>query len=174
MLLILLIAGPCYAEDPLETLNTVEDTLNTMERTLDAQAAGQDEGAVDRDLTEPDAGARQKEPPAKERYFVSDEPLGARGWVAARPCPKESRAFKGVQGPESCADAAGDAGGYFWESRSALAADLRPGTLVVATQAKKGSWFIARVTDLTELRNGYVGVSAPFKAPVQGLRIIEE
>jgi len=38
MLLFLLLAGTCYADEPLETLNTVEDTLTTMEKTLDAQA----------------------------------------------------------------------------------------------------------------------------------------
>ena len=38
MLMLLAIAVPCYAEDPLESLNSVEDTLRAMEMSLESQA----------------------------------------------------------------------------------------------------------------------------------------
>ena len=158
MLTCLLIAGTCHAEDPLETLNTVEDTVSTMERTLQSHADRRVESGI---------------LPDQELYFVSDEPLGARGWVLVRPCPRESRPNQVPTGAESCAEVTGDRGGYFWPSSEASAAELKPGVAVIAHLAKEGTWFLARVTDVSELSGGFVSVSAPFKVPVKGLRIVE-
>src|SRR6185369_13426541 len=100
MLFLLLVAGPCYAEDPLETLNTVEDTLSTMERTLQAQQfPGAEKGAG----REGSASVGQGEEHGKELYFVSEEPLGATGWVAVRPCLVRG-GLPLLPGPEVCAD----------------------------------------------------------------------
>lgn len=165
MLMFLFIAGPCNAEDPLETLNTVEDTLTTMERNLRNKAVEQ--GA--RKAYSNSTSARLRELPGKELYFASDEPLAALGWVTVRPCPS----VQAAPAPQACAHVVGEAGGYYWETRAAVAGDLRPGVVVVGQQGKDGTWFMARVTDISELRSGYVAVSAPFKAPVNRLRIIE-
>lgn len=172
MLIFILFAGPCHAEDPLETLNTIEDTLSTMAHTLNAQAAHQGESAEERELA--GSGGERGELAGREIYFVSNEPLGERDWVAVRPCPGGIGAAGIARAPESCAEVAGDAGGYFWKSRAALAADLKPGVLVVARQTKEGAWFVGRVTDVSQLHSGYVEAAAPFKVPVQGLRVIEE
>ena len=172
ILIFILIAGPCHAEDPLETLNTVEDTLSTMAHTLNAQAAQQGESAEERELA--GSGGERGELTGREIYFVSNEPLGERDWVAVRPCPGGIGAAGIARAPESCAEMAGDAGGYFWKSRAALTADLKSGVLVVARQTKEGAWFVGRVTDVSQLHSGYVEAAAPFKVPVQGLRIIEE
>jgi hypothetical protein len=47
MLTLLLIAVPCFADDPLETLNTVEDTLSTMTQVLKTQAAEEAQSRAD-------------------------------------------------------------------------------------------------------------------------------
>jgi len=73
-----------------------------------------------------------------------------------------------------CADEAGEAGGYFWASRAAAAADLKPGVVVMGRQARKGNWVLATVTDVSEVGSGYLAVSAPFKLQLKGLRILVE
>lgn len=79
MLMFLSIAGTCFAEDPLETLNSIEDTLSTMEHALNAQAAEQ--GEVSGTGTDAAGQARSFN---RERYFVSDEPLGVSAPVTAQ------------------------------------------------------------------------------------------
>ncbi|MCM0082332.1 hypothetical protein L4X63_12110 [Geomonas sp. Red32] len=37
VLVMVLMAGKCFADDPLESLNTVQDTVSTMEQTLRTQ-----------------------------------------------------------------------------------------------------------------------------------------
>lgn len=156
MLVLLFVAGTCYAEDPLETLNTVEDTLTTMEHTLKNRTAEQSETV----------------------YFVSDESLGSRDWVSARQCSEEGAVSTVAPRPDSCvsqADEREGSGSHFWKSRVALASDLRPGVIVVALDTKKeGGWVIARVVNVAELEKGLVEISAPFKATVGNLRVVEE
>jgi hypothetical protein len=156
MLVLLFVAGTCYAEDPLETLNTVEDTLTTMEHTLKARTAEQ---------TEP-------------VYFVSDESLGPRGWVSARQCSEDEAGSTIPRRPDSCvsqADERESSGTHFWKSRVALPSDLRPGVLVVALDAEKeGGWVITKVVNVAELEKGFVEITAPFKATLCNLRLVEE
>lgn len=45
VLLFLSIAGTSFAEDPLESLNTVEDTVSTMQHTLKLQSGHADSAA---------------------------------------------------------------------------------------------------------------------------------
>ena len=75
MLICLLVAGTCHAEDPLETLNTVEDTLSTMERTLHNLADRRVEEGAGTGSVLAGQSARQEELTDQELYFVSDEPL---------------------------------------------------------------------------------------------------
>lgn len=152
MLMVLSIAGTCYADDPLETLNSVEDTVTTMQHTLKAQA---------KEHRETDGSL----------YFLSREPLGARGWVAVKPCGEEAAA----DAEESCTALAGQGatgGERFWKSRLAAPADLKPGAIVLAQD--KGAWVVTRITDLSELDSGYVGTAAPFRTLAKGLRVVEE
>jgi hypothetical protein len=156
MLVLLFVAGTCYAEDPLETLNTVEETLTTMEHTLKARAAEQ----------------------ADPVYFVSDESLGARGWVNARQCSEDGAVSTVPPPPDSCVSQSEEretSGSHFWKSRVALPSDLRPGVVVVAHNDRMdGGWVIAKVTNVAELERGYVEISAPFKGKVGKLRVVEE
>lgn len=165
--LFIAIAAPCYAEDPLETLNTVEDTVNTMQRALKTRA---EQGIAGSD-------APGETLPHDDRlYFTSEEEIGAGGYVAVRPCTEEIARAQGTSDAQSCVwqpDGSVALGNHFWKSRPAHSQDLRVGALVVARvpHGDEG-WVLARVTGLSTPGNE-VEISAPFRAPLKGLRIVE-
>lgn len=168
VLLFIAIAVPCYAEDPLETLNTVEDTVNTMQRALKTRAEQRFAG--------PDAPGETL--PLDDRlYFISEEGIGASGYVAVRPCTEEIALAQALSDAQSCVwqpDGSVALGNHFWKSRPALAGELRLGALVVARESEgEGGWVLARITGLSTLGNGHVEISAPFRAALKGLRIVE-
>lgn len=174
MLIFLLIAGNCWAEDPLETLNTVEDTLSTMERTL-----GHPSERAERAVSQAGAGSAGAREPFRfgpELYFVSDESLGVRGWVKVRLCSAEETLSPHAPAAESCSSQRSEAVGvenYYWKGRAAQAAELRPGLLVVARDtANDGEWYLSRITGISEIDSGFVALSAPFRAQLTHLRIV--
>jgi hypothetical protein len=154
MLLFLSLAGTCFADDPLESLNTVADTLSTMEQTLHAQAANR-----------------------QEIYFLSDEPLGALGWVKVRPCNPGEASLPATPEAGSCGAAAETPSGAtrLWKSRAATVEQLRPGAMVIARDSTdERSWYLARITDISQLASGSVAVSAPIRAALKDLRMVGE
>ena len=176
LLIILSFAGTSFAKDPLESLNSVEDTLKTMERTLEVQAwhdgdetiAGKGAGA----------GALMEGDDEREPYFVSEEPLDHNGWVRVKPCDVEGLlSLSGSDGEDciSLAEQASTGESYIWKSRAALPSDLKSGVMVLAQdKAKDGAWYLATVTDASELATGYLVISAPFRAQLKGLRVVEQ
>lgn len=171
MFILLTVAFPCYAEDPLESLNTVEDTLTTMEQTLRSRATHRTTAALSM------RGAMETLPQDERLYFVSDEALGEAEWVVARPCTEEVAVARAESDANSCvaqADGWVAMGPHYWKSRPALPGELRVGMVVVARdEAVDSGWFVATITDLAGLSIGFVKVSAPFRAAVKGLRIVE-
>ena len=172
MLLFVSLAPPCYAEDPLETLNTIEDTLRTMERTLKTRAES-NSSRIFAEAGAPNEGISLH----GELYFVSDEPLGESGSVSVRACTEEIAQAQAVSDGQSCvwqADGTVAIAGHYWKSRLAAPADLYVGAVVVARdQSGDGGWFLTRITDLSELGSGYLATSARLRLPVKGLRIAE-
>uniref|UniRef100_C6E349 SH3 domain-containing protein n=1 Tax=Geobacter sp. (strain M21) TaxID=443144 RepID=C6E349_GEOSM len=170
MFLFIAITVPCHAEDPLESLNTVEDTLSTMQRALRVREENRNVGAA---LAE---AAMQRLPEDDHLYFVADEEIGSNGWLGVRPCTEELAANGEPETSQSCvrqSDGSVVMGSHYWKSRSASAADLRPGALVVIRDESGDGWFLSRITDLAALGKGEVGVSAPFTAALKGLRLVE-
>lgn len=171
MLLLLSLSVPCYAEDPLETLNTVEDAISTMEQALRTRAEGRGPRYYS-------AGAPLSMAlPSDDRlYFVSEENLGSGGWVTVKPCTEEVARAQASSGDQSCAwqpDGTVAMGAYFWKSRPASPEDLHVGEVVAVQDGSDGAWVVTRITDLSELGSGHVAVSAPFKASLRGLRVVE-
>ena len=78
MLMFLSVAVPCYAEDPLEGLNTIEETLTLMEKSLEAQAWDGGDGAVASGTTGDDAAAAGV-PLQREPDSGSEGPSGVDG-----------------------------------------------------------------------------------------------
>lgn len=172
MFISLALAVPCYAEDPLESLNTVEDTLSTMEQTLKLRGEGKGSGSHPGGRS-----ATERLPQDDQLVFVSDQPLGTDEWMPVRPCTEEVALARVATDAEGCVwqpDGTVDLGGNFWRSRPAARHDLRVGVFVVGLdEAPDGAWFLARVTDICALDSGYVATSAPFRTPLKGLRVVE-
>lgn len=172
MFLFLAIAVPCHAEDPLETLNTIEDTLSTMEQTLKMRA-----GHAGSAASATSWGVSERLPLDDRLYFVSDEAVGANNWVAVTPCTEEFAASQGSGDALSCVaqpDGTVAMGPYFWKSRPAAVEDLQVGaTVVVRDQSGDGGWVLATITDISQIESGFVATSAPFRAPLAGLRVVE-
>lgn len=78
MLMFLSVAVPCYAEDPLEGLNTIEETLTLMEKSLEAQAWDGGDGEVASGPRGGDAAAAGT-PLQQELDSGSEEPSGVDG-----------------------------------------------------------------------------------------------
>lgn len=162
----LVIAVPCHAEDPLESLNSVKDTIATMEQTLKQRSGpGNALSAV---------VASERLPVDDRLYFTSDEALDGNDWVVARPCTEEVARSRSEN--QSCVgqnDGTVSMSGHVWKSRPATAADIEIGAVVVVQDVSGGGWYLTRVTDISEKRNGYVATAVPYRAPVKGLRVVE-
>lgn len=109
MLMVLSIAVPCYADDPLETLNTVDDTLRIMERSLEAQAwRGADDKGV-AVIAGKDAG-RKGSSLDRELVPAADEAVGAEGSALAKPTGAGDMVLVPGPDPDNCALSVEDAG----------------------------------------------------------------
>ncbi len=77
---------------------------------------------------------------------------------------------------------------YFWKTRVAVPADIKIGTLVIVLdiagdesiyrapenyeEAKTTAWFMAKITDISDLYKGYVMVSGGYKVNPKAIRVI--
>lgn len=78
--------------------------------------------------------------------------------------------------------------GNYWRTRMASKADLKIGTIVILIdlqgeggiyrapedkeQARTNSWFMAKITDVSDLYKGYLTVSGGYKADPKAIRVI--
>lgn len=124
-------------------------------------------------------------------YFVATETIGDRDWIyvelgklltpASPETKNQAKFFMVKNGKEAWMP--------FWiKTRIATKADLVPGTLVVIfndngqndvymapennQSARTGAWFLAKITDSSELFKGYVMVSGGYKADINNMRVI--
>lgn len=171
MLLLVAVAVPCHAEDPLETLNTIQDTVKTMQ-----QALKQHRETKGASMVLAAGSATERLPGDDWLYFTSEEDLGTKPLLPVRPCTEEVALARAGSDAQSCvgqADGTVAMGGHFWKSRPANLEDLRVGALVVIQdKAGDGEWFLARVAQ-SGASGGFVATSAPFRAPLKGLRVVE-
>lgn len=175
MLLFLSCAATCFADDPLESLNTVEDAMSTMERFFSTRAARQGNGNTVGGRS--GNAAKQQRTPGKIIYFVGDQPLDAHDWVRVTPCTEEGALSQGAPYPQSCVPPTGQTrrrGSYFWKTREVSPADLQPGVVVVARdKATDGAWYLARITDVSAAASGYLSVSAPCRVQIDSVRVVD-
>lgn len=125
-------------------------------------------------------------------YFISDEPLGQHSWIwvglakmvtpPSAATKKEAEFFQVKDGNKVWIK-------NYWQTRRAQKVELKLGTVVVAFNdhrqddiysapesketARGGSWFMAKITDLSDLYKGYVTVSGNYKVSPNNLRVIK-
>jgi len=123
-------------------------------------------------------------------FFISNEDLKSRAWMHVQlakmitsptaQTKSEAEFMKVHDGKQLWTK-------YYWSSRIATGADLKLGTLVIMlddtdgeglysppedkNQARNKSWFIAKITDTSDLFKGYVMVSGGYKVRVEAMRI---
>ncbi len=122
-------------------------------------------------------------------YFVSKQPY-KQGWmyvelakmiVPAKPETKNEAQFMTVREGEELWTK------YFFKTRIATVAECKVGTVVICfndnvkdevyhapedkDSARSGSWFIAKITDMSDLYKGYLTVSGGYKIDKDNLRV---
>lgn len=123
-------------------------------------------------------------------YFVSKEPY-KQGWIyvelakmiqPAKPETKNEAQFMTVREGEELWTK------HFWKTRIATVAECKVGTVVICfndnvkddvyhapedkDNARNGSWFMAKITDMSDLYKGYITVSGGYKINKDNLRLI--
>ncbi len=76
---------------------------------------------------------------------------------------------------------------YYWQSRPVPVSQVKVGSIVIALdvadndiyrapenkeEARTTKWFMAKVTDMSDVYKGFVTVSGPYKVSVKNLRLI--
>jgi hypothetical protein len=122
-------------------------------------------------------------------YFIGDKPLGTYTWVRVNigkmvtpPNPQtkgEAEFFRVRDGNKIWTK-------YFWTTRIATQDDLKLGVHVIMLDRRDGDifrppkskeernsdWFMAKITDLSDLYRGYVTASGGYKISPNALRVI--
>lgn len=127
----------------------------------------------------------------QDDFFISEQPLGTHEWIYVQlskmvtpPSSKtkgEGEFFKVTDGNRQWTR-------NFWKSRIAQAGELRLGTVAIIFEgalrdgvyfapdakdnARSGSWFMAKVTDMSDLYKGYLTVSGGYKVSPKNMRVI--
>lgn len=180
------VAATAMALDPGEVEKLVIDAARTA--TQESPAVPADEAAPAR---EPSAPGEDDHYIQRDDFFISEQPLGQHEWIYVQlskmvtsPSSKtkgEGEFFRVTDGNKQWTR-------NFWKSRIAHAGELRLGTVAIIFEgasrdgvyfapdtkdtARSGSWFMAKVTDLSDLYKGYVTVSGGYKASPKNLRVI--
>ncbi|MBP7603165.1 MAG: hypothetical protein KBA15_04515 [Spirochaetes bacterium] len=123
-------------------------------------------------------------------YFISKEPLGTRTWIwvtlakvvtAPSAATKYEGQFMAVHdGKEMWTKS-------YWKTRIGTKADIRLGAVIIAfdgnqqddvyqppknkKEARNEGWYMAKITDTSDLYKGYVMVSGGYRVSVDNIRI---
>jgi hypothetical protein len=127
----------------------------------------------------------------RDDFFISDQPLGQNSWIyvtlakmvtpPSSSTKREAEFFQVRDGNKVWTK-------YYWQTRRAGSAELKLGTVVVAfndhtenevylapegkEDARGRNWFMAKVTDTSDLYKGYVTVSGNYKVSTGNLRVM--
>ena len=128
----------------------------------------------------------------KDDYFVSDHPLEKQSYIyvtLSKMVTEPSELTKGEAEFFKIADGSNMWSKHFYQTRIIQKGELRLGTKVIIfeghrrengiyfapekkEEARGRAWFLAKVTDLSDLYRGYVTVSGNYKVSPKNLRII--
>lgn len=126
----------------------------------------------------------------QDDFFLATEPMGQSSWIyvklakmvtpPAAATKNEAEFYQIIDGNKLWTR-------HYWKTRPADKGDLKLGAVVVAfdkqgesdvyiapeskEESRGGSWFMAKVTDLSDLYKGYVTVSGNYKVSLGNLRV---
>jgi hypothetical protein len=122
-------------------------------------------------------------------YFIAKEPYKS-GWINVYVTKVVTPATKATKNEgQFMIISSGDEvwTKYFWRTRVATASDLKVGKVVIASEAHSAeggvysgpenkseayeSWFMSKITDMSEKHKGYVTVAGNYKVSIDALRI---
>ncbi len=126
----------------------------------------------------------------QDDFFFSTEPLGQSSWIyvkLAKMVTPPTSATKNEAEFYQITDGNKIWTKHYWTTRRTDKGDLKLGTVVVAfdkqgekeiyvapdskEEGRGGSWFMAKITDLSDLYKGYVTVSGNYKVSLGNLRV---
>lgn len=124
-------------------------------------------------------------------YFISDQPMGSNEWiyvVLAKMVTPPSAATKGEGEFFKVVDGNNIWTKHYWKTGIAQKSEIHLGTVVICSEAhsdndiykapeakdsaRGGSWFMAKVTDMSDLYKGFLTVSGGYKIAPDNLRIV--
>lgn len=124
-------------------------------------------------------------------FFISDKPLGNHAWIhvrLAKVVTEPSPQTKGQGEFFRIHDGKNVWTKYFWRTRMANQGDIKLGNMVVMIdgrtedgvyvppqnkeEARSHAWFMAKITDTSDLYRNYVTVSGNYKVDLKSLRVL--
>lgn len=124
-------------------------------------------------------------------YFTQQYGMEGRAWIwveLAKMVTSPSSSTKGEAEFMKIKDGKNSWTRHFWQTRAASQKELKLGMLVIAfndnhhndiydaparkDRARGGSWFMARITDTSDLYKGYVTVSGNYKVSPRNIRVL--
>ena len=126
----------------------------------------------------------------QDDYFVATEPLGQSSWIyvklakmvtpPATQTKQEAEFYQIIDGNKLWTK-------HYWKTRRANKGELKLGAVVVAfekqgenevyfapeskEESRGGSWFMAKITDVSDLYKNFVTVSGNYKVSIGNLRV---
>ncbi len=123
-------------------------------------------------------------------YFISKDAFKSQAWIyvdLAKMTEQPSSKTKNEGKFMVVRDGREEWTKYYWKTRIATKSDIKLGAVVIIfegtnedgvyqapedkSQARSYSWFMAKITDTSDLHKGYVTVSGGYKASIENLRI---
>lgn len=179
---------------------TPEPPVKIKKQTLPPKPAPRPE--ADRSVPAPPPPPRYEAPPPApagedghyiqaDDYFIQHHGLEDRTWIwveLAKMVSTPNGATKGEAEFMKIKDGKNYWTSHYWRTRIASQAELRLGLPVIAfndshyngvydapgrkDRARGGSWFMARITDMSDMYKGYITVSGNYKVSLRNLRLI--
>jgi hypothetical protein len=124
-------------------------------------------------------------------FFISEQPMGDQAWIyvtLSKMTQPPNAQTKGEAEFFRIANGASQWTKYFWRTRLARPDEIRLGALMIMFEgrqvvdvyqqpenkesARRDAWFMARITDVSDLYKGYVTVSGGYKVSPKNLRVL--
>ena len=124
-------------------------------------------------------------------FFISEQPMGDNAWIyvtLSKMTQPPNAQTKGEAEFFKITDGKSLWTKYFWRTRLARPDEIRLGALMVMFEgrqvvdvyqqpenkesARRDAWFMAKITDVTDLYKGYVTVSGGYKVSPKNLRVL--